>query len=116
MAGARPGGVTLIAVLTWINGALGIASGVIGLLGGAGTVAWIALALGVVTLAVGVGLLNGSSMARIIATIVFVLNVAAAVYLLANGGTLWSAIGTGGLSLIALLLLYTARSNAFFKR
>jgi hypothetical protein len=116
MAGARPGGVTLIAVLTWINGALGVASGVIGLLGGAGTVAWIVLALGVITLAVGVGLLNGSSMARIIATIVFVLNVAAAVYLLFNGGTLWSAIGTGGLSLIALLLLYTARSNAFFKR
>ena len=115
MAGTRPGGVTLIAVLTWINGALGIASGVIGIIGGAGTPAWVALALGVITLAVGVGLLNGSSLARVLATIVFVLSVAAAVYSLFTGGTLWSAIGTGGLSLIALILLYTARSNAFFK-
>ena len=80
-----------------------------------GNPAWVALALGVITLAVGVGLLNGSSLARVLATIVFVLSVAAAVYSLFTGGTLWSAIGTGGLSLIALILLYTARSNAFFK-
>jgi hypothetical protein len=115
MAGTRPVGVTVIAVITWINGAIGIANGVIGLLGGGGTAAWISLALGVLVLAVGVGLLNGKPIARILATIVFALTVAAAVYSLFNGGTLWSAIGTGGLSLLALILLYTARSNSFFK-
>lgn len=115
MAGARPGGVTLIAVLTWINGALGIISGILALIAGLGTVGWVTLALGVLTLAVGVGLLNGSNLARVLATIVFVLNVAAAIYTLTTGGTLWSAIATGGLALIALILLYTARSNAFFR-
>ncbi len=115
MAGARPVGVTVIAVITWINGLIGIISGIFGLIAGAGTVAWITLALGVITLAVGAGLLNGSNVARVIATIVFVLNVAGAIYLLFNGGTLWSAIGTGGLSLLALILLYTGKSNAFFR-
>jgi hypothetical protein len=115
MAGPRPAGVTVIAVLTWINGAINIASGIISLIGGGGTPGWITLALGVVTLAVGVGLLNGSNVARIIATIVFVLSVAAAIYLLFNGGTLWSAIVSGGLSLIGLILLWTGKSNSFFK-
>lgn len=116
MAGPRPVGVTVIAVIAWINGAIGIISGILGLIEGAGTVAWITLALGVLTLAVGVGLLNGSNVARVLATIVFLLNVAGAIYLLFNGGTVWSAIGSGGLSLIALILLYTAKSNAFFRK
>ena len=85
------------------------------MMAGIGHVAWITLAVGVLTLAVGIGLMNGSPVARVLATIVFVLSVAAGIYSLFAGGTLWSAISTGGLSLLALILLYTGRSNAFFR-
>lgn len=116
MAARRPAGVTVIAVITWINGALALINGIFGVIANnSDTVAWVSLVLGVLTLAVGVGLLNGSGVARVLASIVFVLNVAAAVYSLINGGTLWAAIGSGGLSLLALILLFTPKSNAFFK-
>ncbi len=115
MAGARPGGVTLIAVLTWINGAIGIVSGILSLMGGGGTVAWVTIGLGVLVLAVGVGLLNGRNIARILAAIVFVLTLAASVYALVTGGISWSPIVQGGLSLIALIMLFSGKANAFFK-
>lgn len=119
MAGERPGGVTLIAVLTWINGAIGIVTGIIALMGGAGTAGWIALALGVVTLAVGIGLLRGSNVARVIATIVFVLNIVNTILVfipgVQPGANIWSALGTGLLSLIGLIMLYTSRANEFFR-
>lgn len=116
MAARRPAGVTVIAVITWINGAIALINGIFGVIANnSDTVAWVSLVLGVLTIAVGAGMLNGSRVARILAAIVFVLNVAAAVYSMFNGGTLWSAIGTGGLSLLALILLFTPKSNAFFK-
>lgn len=116
MAARRPAGVTVIAVITWINGAIALINGIFGVIANSGdTVSWVSLVLGVLTIAVGAGMLNGSRVARVLATIVFVLNVAAAVYSMFTGGTLWSAIGTGGLSLLALILLYTPKSNAFFK-
>jgi len=116
MAGARPGGVTLIAVLTWINGAIGIINGILGVIGGGGSVAWITLVLGVIVLAVGVGLLNGSNTARILAAIVFVITVAASVYALITGGIQWGPIVQGALSLIALIMLFSGKANAFFRK
>jgi len=115
MAGPRPGGVTLIAVLTWINGAIGIVTGILSLLGGGGTVAWVTIGLGVLVLAVGIGLLNGRNIARILAAIVFVLTLAAAVYAIVTGGIQWAPIVQGGLSLIALIMLFSGKANAFFK-
>ena len=119
MAGPRPGGVTLIAVLTWINGLIGIVAGISALVSGAGAAGWIALILGVVTLAVGVGLLRGNNLARVLATIVFVLNIINTILVfipgVQPGANVWTAIGTGVLSLIGLGLLYTSRANEFFR-
>lgn len=127
MAGTRTGGVTLVAVLAWISGALSVLGGVLVLIGsggvegatveGVGTpAAWISIIIGVMTIAVGVGLLRGSNIARIIAAIVFILNLASALYtLFAHGWGNWSAIFAGILALIGLLLLFTPRANEFFR-
>ncbi|MDN3494370.1 hypothetical protein QL996_00345 [Planococcus sp. APC 4015] len=132
MAGTRPGGVTLVAVLAWISGALNVLGGILLLIGvGAGgtsvdgvalgggvgaTAAWISIIIGVLTIAVGVGLLRGSNVARILAAIVFVLNVIATVYtVIASGFSNWSGILSGILALIALILLFSPKANAFFR-
>ena len=86
MAGPRPGGVTLVAVIAWINGVLGVITGILLLTGGSAaeapavtTAAWVTIVIGIITILVGVGLLRGSNLARIVATVVFVLNLANAI-------------------------------------
>ncbi len=73
MAGERPGVVLSSPSSPWIHIPIGIVTGIIArfLLGDAGTAEWIDLALGVPTLPVGIGLLRGRNVARVIATIVF---------------------------------------------
>lgn len=123
MAGPRPGGVTLVAVIAWINGILAVIGGIIILAAGAeegfpGAVAaaWVGIIIGVITILVGVGLLRGSNLARIIATIVFVLNIGSAIFtIFAAPGQLWSGIVTGLLAVVGLALLYSARANEFFR-
>ena len=123
MAGPRPGGVTLVAVIAWINGVLGVITGILLLTGGAAadapgvtTAAWITIVIGIITILVGVGLLRGSSVARIVATIVFVLNLANAIWtMFAVPGQLWVAIINALLAVIGLVLLYSARANEFFR-
>jgi len=123
MAGPRPGGVTLVAVIAWINGVLGVITGILLLTGGAAadspavtTAAWITIVIGIITILVGVGLLRGSRVARIVATIVFVLNLANAIWtMFAVPGQLWAAIINALLAVIGLVLLYSARANEFFR-
>jgi hypothetical protein len=123
MAGPRPGGVTLVAVIAWINGVLGVITGILLLTGGAAadaaavtTAAWITIVIGIITILVGVGLLRGSNVARIVATIVFVLNLANAIWtMFAVPGQLWVAIINALLAVIGLVLLYSARANEFFR-
>ena len=123
MAGQRPGGVTLVAVIAWINGVLGVITGILLLTGGTAadapavtTVAWVTIVIGIVTILVGVGLLRGSRVARIVATIVFVLNLANAIWtMFAVPGQLWAAIINALLAVIGLVLLYSARANEFFR-
>jgi hypothetical protein len=122
MAGPRPGGVTLVAVIAWINGVFSVITGILLLTGGAATgtavttAAWLTIIIGVVTILVGVGLLRASNLARILATIVFVLNLASAIWtMFAVPGQFWSAIVSGLLALIGLALLYSARANEFFR-
>ncbi len=114
MAGERPGGVTLVAVIAWISGAVQIIGAVIGLIAGAGTNAWVGLALGILTIAVSLGLFRGNNIARIIMAIVFALNLVVAVWALVVGFNVWSAIITGILAIIGLAFLFSARANAFF--
>jgi uncharacterized membrane protein len=123
MAGPRPGGVTLVAVIAWINGVLAVIGGILILIAGtaegstaAVAAAWVGIVIGVITILVGVGLLRGSNLARIIATIVFVLNLGSAIFTAFSApGQLWSAIITGLLAVVGLVLLYSARANEFFR-
>jgi hypothetical protein len=123
MAGPRPGGVTLVAVIAWINGVLAVIGGILILIAGADegfpaavAAAWIGIVIGVITILVGIGLLRASNLARIIATIVFVLNIGSAIFTMFSApDQLWSAIITGLLALVGLVLLYSARANEFFR-
>lgn len=116
MASRRPFGVTLVAIIAWLTGALQIIAGVILLVGleiGPGVVAML---LGFITILVSLGLFGGSNGARILTTIVFVINIAGSIYLMiTEPAQLWSAIGSAVLPLIGLLLLFTQRANSFFR-
>ncbi|MGO4536839.1 DUF7144 family membrane protein [Leifsonia sp. 2MCAF36] len=123
----RPGSVTFVAVLTYINGILNIIGGVIILLTrnsmvsgrdsaaltGITTAAIISLILGVVIVIVARGLLRGSTGSRAIVTVVMIIDILNGVLLLfasqvVNGviQILWA--------LLIVLLLYTRRANDFF--
>lgn len=117
MAGQRPVGVTLVAVIAWISGALNIIGGIIQLLPGGqnfGAGVW-ALIVGIVTIVVSLGLFRGSNAARIIVTIVFVLNLLSAFFLLFSPFTFWSALFSALLAVIGIALLFTRPANAFFR-
>ncbi len=115
MAGQRPGGVTLVAVIAWISGAVQIIGAVISLLAGGGGNAWVALIVGILTIAVSLGLFRGNNVARILLAILFVLNLVVAVWALVIGVSVWSAIITGILAIIGLAILFSSRANAFFR-
>lgn len=128
----RPAGVTFIALLTLliafgsmvrgILAVLGIDSGAnpTDLTGSSGTAyGWIELGIGVITALVGIGLLQGSGMARLLVTVLMVIRVIAAIWaLISFSGVvalLLSAL-IGGLAVLVLLLLWSRRSDAFFTR
>ena len=116
MAGRRPFGVTLVAIIAWLTGALQIIAGVLLLIGGEITFGIVAMLIGFVTILVSLGLFGGSNGARILTAVVFVLNIAGSVYLMIpEPAQLWSAVGSAVLPLIGLLLLFTARANSFFR-
>jgi hypothetical protein len=125
MAGKRPGGVTLVAVLVVISGVLQLLAGILGLAGvaiaGAGVLAVlpiIAVVLGVLTILVGVSLLRGGQIARGLTTLVLAIDLAFAVFaIFQNVGTsgIWSPIVSGALALIGIILLWTRRASAFFR-
>ncbi|MGO4299512.1 DUF7144 family membrane protein [Leifsonia sp. RAF41] len=123
----RPGSVTLVAVLTYINGILNVIGGVIILitrdsmvqsgnssaLAGITTAAIISIILGVIIVIVARGLLRGSSGARAVVAVVMVIDIVNGVLLLfasqlANGiiQILWA--------LLIMALLFTRRANEFF--
>jgi hypothetical protein len=119
VAGPRPGGVTLVAVLAWISGALQILTGILILLAGdsAGTaVAWVAIVIGVITIIVSLGLFRGNNAARIIVAIIFVLNLISAIFtMFVYPAQLWSALIAAAFALIGLILLFSQRANEFFR-
>lgn len=128
----RPGGVTLVAVIVWISGALNVIGGVIALItasttaevngvpGAAGSLtvsAIVSIVLGVVTIIVGAALLRGSQLARVLTTIVLALNLVSAIFLLVGvPGGVWQGIINGVLALLGIILLYTRSANAYFRR
>lgn len=123
MAGQRPGGVVLIAVLAWIGAAAQIISGILVLTrvlspDGVGTeAAWVAIIVGVISFVVAFFLFSGSNLARILVTISFVLSLLTAVFaLIANPANLVAPIISGLVAVIGIALLYTKRANEFFRR
>lgn len=123
---ARPGSVTFVAVLTYINGILNVVGGVIlliardqvaaptdGGVAGVTTAAIVSILLGVIVVIVARGLLRGSSGARVVVTVVMIVDILNGVLLLftnqvASGVVqiLWS--------LLIVVLLFTRRANGFF--
>ncbi|WP_137844362.1 hypothetical protein [Microbacterium sp. 2FI] len=112
MAGQRPGGVTLVAVIAWINGLFTIISGIFHIFSWAG---WASIVIGIITIAVSLGLFRGSNGARTIMAIVFVIGIAVAIAAFVSGGSsLWAVIGSSLLPLIGLILLYSPKASAYF--
>jgi hypothetical protein len=121
MSGRRPAGVTLVAILAIISGALSILGAVLLFSSGTGTVivatGIVSLVIGIVTFLVGFFLLRGSSVARVLATISFLLTLANAIYtLVAQPTQLWSAFFSGLLALLGLIFLWTKRASVYFAR
>lgn len=120
----RPGSVTFVAVLTYLNGILDIVGGIVFLLtrdqvasGSAGaaitTSAIVSLLLGVVTLVVARGLLRGSTVSRALVAIVMVIDILNGVLLLFTPQVVTGAIQILW-SFLIVSLLFTRRANAFF--
>lgn len=127
----RPVGVTVVAVIAFIQGIIGVIAG-IGLIvernndsliehigqssGQIQTYGWIAVIWGVLALLVGWGLWTGGDWARILVAILEVLYVAGGVYLLFawSGAYLWQGIWQIIVGLAVLWLLFNPRSDEFF--
>jgi hypothetical protein len=122
----RPGSVTFVAVLTYINGILNVVGGVILLItrdqvaGSAGggvagitTAAIISILLGIIVIIVARGLLRGSPGARVVVTVVMVIDILNGLLLLFTNQVA-SGIVQILWSLLIIVLLFTRRANGFF--
>lgn len=120
----RPGGVTLVAVIVWIQGFLSAFGGALLMIGantpngnqsGFSIVGLLSLVLGVVTIIVGVGLLRGSSTARVLTTVALVLSIASAIYAMISTGNVATQVISALLAVIGLILLYTRAASDYFR-
>lgn len=117
MSARRPFGVTLVALIAWVTGAIQIVAGIVALVRGDATVGWVEIVVGIVTVIVSMGLFGGNGGARILTAIVFALNVIGSVVLLITSPvSFWSALWSALFPLIGLFLLFTRSANAFFAR
>jgi len=121
MAGQRPGGVVLIAVLAWIGAIAQIVSGVLILTGVVAPVglpagaAWVAIVVGVISFLIAFSLFRGGRIARVLVTISFLLSLVAAIFaIIAHPGNLVTPILSAAFALIGLILLYTRAANDYF--
>ncbi len=115
--GRRPFGVTLVAILAWLNGVWQILVGIFSILPG-GTSIWAGpfiILFGILTILVSFGLFSARNWARILTAILFVLNLLGALALL-FGGQFWQGVGGAILPVIGLILLFSPKANAFFRR
>ena len=126
----RPGGVTLVAVLTWISGLLDIFGGTILLFqtsvastveqfGGASALiasAIVSILIGAIVIIVATMLLRGNSIARMIVTVFQVLSIAASIFfaIAYPAGAIGEYFGIA-VSVVVLFLLWSGRASAFFR-
>jgi hypothetical protein len=126
----RPGGVTFIAIMTFLIAFLSLAAGFVFLLSSGSGLAdagiseatatsygIVEIVFGVITAVVAVGLWGGNSLARLAVTALMVVRIIAAIWvafsLNGHGGFLLAVLGAG-LSVIVLLLLWNYRADEFF--
>jgi hypothetical protein len=111
-----------VAVVAFLSGGLGVIAGALLLFAAlmAPGALWLGvyqLILGILTIAVGVGLMRGAQIARVLAAIVFALNLISAIFIIFfQQAQLWSGIIGGILALLGLVLLFTRNANEFFRR
>jgi hypothetical protein len=130
MAIDRPGGVTLVAVLTWISGLLDIIGGSLLLFqtsvdatverfGGSSQLiasALFTILVGVVVIVVAVGLLRGNNASRIVITVFQMVSIVGSVFLaIAYPAGAIAEYFSIAVAVIVLLLLWTRRASAFFR-
>jgi hypothetical protein len=130
MAIDRPGGVTLVAVLTWISGLLDIIGGSLLLFqtsvdatveqfGGSSQLiasALFTILVGVVVIVVAVGLLRGNNASRIVITVFQMLSIVGSVFLaIAYPAGAIAEYFSIAIAVIVLVLLWTRRASAFFR-
>lgn len=116
MAGNRPFGVTLVAIIAWLNGLWEILVGIFSILPGGTSIfaGPFIIVFGVVTILVSFALFGGRNWARILVAVLFAINLIGAITLL-FGGHFWQGIGGAILPLIGLGLLFSAKANEFFR-
>jgi hypothetical protein len=127
---ARPGGVTLVAVLTWISGLLDIISGSLLLFqtsvdatveqfGGASQLiasALLTILIGVVVIVVAIGLLRGNNASRVVITIFQMLSIIGSVFLaIAYPAGAIAEYFSIAVAAIVLILLWTGRARSLFR-
>lgn len=120
MARNRPTGVTVVAIIVLFSGVVSTLGAILKFIStGVDFASIVAVILGVLTLAVAAGLFMGSQIARILTTIVLILQIASSIFSIGSigftsGMVVWPII-SGVLALIALVLLYTKQANAYFR-
>lgn len=130
MAIDRPGGVTLVAVLTWISGLFDIVGGSLLLFqtsvdatverfGGSSQLiasALFTILVGVVVIVVAVGLLRGNNASRIVITVFQMISIVGSVFLaIAYPAGAIAEYFSIAIAVIVLILLWTRRASAFFR-
>jgi hypothetical protein len=120
---ARPGGVTLVAVLVWLTAILQIGLSVLILLGVLSSPevslpsTWVAVVVGVITLMVSFGLFGARNIARVVVTVSLALSILSAALQAVIHQTpdvIAGSVITAALAAIGIALLYTRRANLFF--
>jgi len=129
MAGSRPGGVTLVAVIIWIWALIDLVVGVLSViafwipaiiidLGWGLGVLWngiVSIVIGIIGFFIAGGLLRASRVARALVTIWLVLSLVGAVIALVNGSVLAGVVSLV-VGILGILLLWAGKAARFFSR
>lgn len=129
---SRPGGVTLLVVLIFLNGLLTLAGGILLVLVRSNddvlrdtgessdtllTLGIVVSVIGLIYLAVARGLATGNGLARFLVGLNSAVTLVGGLYLAVaqEGQLVLQGLVSAGLALIVLLLLYSPRANEFFR-
>ncbi|MFF1876336.1 hypothetical protein [Leifsonia sp. NPDC058230] len=123
----RPGGVTLVGVLTYLKGFFDLISGVLLVVfasvgevqqsvGGAWVTGILLIVIGLIVVSVASILLRGNRTARTVIAIVQVVSIAANVYSMFVGASVVGAIVSIVVSLVVLGLLFLGKAPSYFAR